>query len=453
MHRSLPQPILLPWLLMIIELLLFLLPPGSAEGGGYYFYGLGDKAGSMGYSFIGLADDSSAIYWNPAGLVQMQHREVMGGFWYMYEYDYRDHNSVANKDPRNQPLDPRQGDFFFDAHPGEPSRFRETEVPPPLAAMSDLSGHLEWKGFHFGAGSYMPIGSSLDWRDDVHGQGTRMDGRLHNMFFLAVSNLSVARELAPGLSLGMGFNFLWGKMNQDNHKAWLDFKDPRNNYSYDQEMNGWGHGVEGVFGGLYRPTSFFQIGGVYRTGGIMDFRGRATGHHTLLNGTVGSSPRREGADFIWRLNHPSTWGIGLALRPHRKLLLTFDWQHIAWTKARLRLRFHNRSQQSILFRNNIDMDLNWNPENNFNVGLQYLWNERWQLQAGYGAVHGPASDQEVGIGTLVLVDNVPTLTFGVSYAPPGLWSYGLHSEQHFEGHSKTVDHNCLVLSFGASRRF
>lgn len=452
MRRSRLELILLPWLLMTV-LLLPLLSMGTAEGGGYYFYGLGDKAGSMGYSFIGLADDPSAIYWNPAGLVQIQHREVMGGFWNMYEYDYRDHNSAANKDPRLQPLDPRQGDFFFDVHPGEPSRFRNTEVPPPLATMADLAGHLEWKGFHFGAGSYMPIGTSLNWRDDVHGNGTRMDGRLYNMFFLAVNNLSVAKELAPGLSMGTGFNFLWGRMSQDAHKAYLDFNDRGNNYSYDQEMKGRGWGVEGVFGLLYQPTSFFQIGGVYRTGGIMNFRGRASGHHTVLNGTVGARPRWEGADFIWKLNHPPTWGIGLALRPHRKLLLTFDWQHIAWTGAELRFHFRKRTPQSILFRNNIDMDLNWSSENNFNVGLQYLWNEKWQLRIGYGAVHGPASGQEVGIGTLALVDNIPTLTFGVSYDPGSPWSYGLHSEYHFEEHSRHVNHNCLVFGFGASRRF
>ncbi|MBI2877265.1 MAG: outer membrane protein transport protein [Candidatus Tectomicrobia bacterium] len=437
----------------VIELLLLLLPSGAVEGGGYYFYGLGNKAGSMGYSFIGLADDPSAIYWNPAGLVQMREREVGGGFWLMYEYAYRDNNSVANKDPRQQPLDPREGDFFFRVRPAEPSRFRNNEVIPPLANMADLAGHWEWKGFHFGAGYYVPIGTSLDWRDDVHPQDARMDGRMHNLFFLAVNNVSVARELLPGLSLGMGFNFLWGKMNQDLHKAWLDLKDPRNNYSYDMEMNAWGRGVEGVFGVLYRPTSFFQIGGVYRTGGIMNFRGRATGHHTVLNGMAGGRPRQEGADFIWKLNHPPTWGMGLALRPHRKLLLTLDWQHISWTKADLRFHFRKRSSPSILFRNNIDMDTDWEEEDNFNVGLQYQMNDRWQFRMGYGAIHGPTSGDHVGIGTLIVVDNVPTLTFGVNYTPRGPWSYGLHSEYHFEPHDRTASHNCAVLGFGVSRRF
>lgn len=433
-----------PTFLSLIFLLF--LPTGRAEGGGYVNYGLGNKAGSMGYAFIGLADDATAIYWNPAGLTQMKHPEIMGDFWYMYEYDYRDRDSVANRDPSRERLDPRRGDFFFALLPREPGRFKEGEIVPPLAFMADVVGQWKWKGFNFGAGYYVPIGTSLDWRDDVHGPGIRMDGRIHNMFFMAVNNLSVAKELTPKLSAGVGFNFLWGKMNQDIHKAFLDRQDPRNSYSQDMELNGWGRGVEGVFGLLYKPFPWFQVGGVYRTGGTMNFTGRATGEHSLL------SPR-EGADFIWKLYHPPTWGMGLALRPHARLLLTFDWQRIEWTKADIYFNFRRHTlPQPFLFRD-IMTDLHWKSENNFSVGLEYQHNEKWQGRMGYGAVHSPSHDDGSGIGTLAVVQDVPTITFGLNYSPGTPWSYGFHLEHHFASHSPSVDHNCLVVGFGISRKF
>jgi len=53
--------------------------------------GVGAKACAMGEAFVGLADDPSAIYWNPAGLTQMNSAEilVMQNFWLLdmsYQY-------------------------------------------------------------------------------------------------------------------------------------------------------------------------------------------------------------------------------------------------------------------------------------------------------------------------------------------------------------------------------
>lgn len=44
------------------------------------FAGVGTRAMGMGGSFVGVADDFTALYWNPAGLAQMQHHEVQAAF-------------------------------------------------------------------------------------------------------------------------------------------------------------------------------------------------------------------------------------------------------------------------------------------------------------------------------------------------------------------------------------
>ena len=44
----------------------------NLNANGLNLNGVGSKAIAMGGAFIGLADDYSAVYWNPAGLVQMK---------------------------------------------------------------------------------------------------------------------------------------------------------------------------------------------------------------------------------------------------------------------------------------------------------------------------------------------------------------------------------------------
>ncbi len=45
--------------------------------------GVGIKAQSMGNAFTGVADDYSAIYWNPAGLTQLESSEIDGGLYHL----------------------------------------------------------------------------------------------------------------------------------------------------------------------------------------------------------------------------------------------------------------------------------------------------------------------------------------------------------------------------------
>ncbi|PIP39595.1 hypothetical protein COX18_09635, partial [Candidatus Desantisbacteria bacterium CG23_combo_of_CG06-09_8_20_14_all_40_23] len=48
----------------------------SAMAGGYEGPGIGARGVGMGGAFIGLADEWTAIYWNPAGLTQLQGKGV-----------------------------------------------------------------------------------------------------------------------------------------------------------------------------------------------------------------------------------------------------------------------------------------------------------------------------------------------------------------------------------------
>jgi tetratricopeptide (TPR) repeat protein len=63
-----------------LSLLLLAAAPGFAQNGGqvgqFLSYGVGARAMSMGGAYYAISDDASAAYWNPAGLAQLQRKEL-----------------------------------------------------------------------------------------------------------------------------------------------------------------------------------------------------------------------------------------------------------------------------------------------------------------------------------------------------------------------------------------
>ena len=51
---------------------------GRGEPGGFLQWGAGARSLGMGRAFLAVSDDASATYWNPAAMVQMDRKELMG---------------------------------------------------------------------------------------------------------------------------------------------------------------------------------------------------------------------------------------------------------------------------------------------------------------------------------------------------------------------------------------
>jgi len=57
----------------------------GGKPGAYLSWGAGARSLSMGRAFAGLADDASATYWNPAGLAQLQQKELTSLYSILWE--------------------------------------------------------------------------------------------------------------------------------------------------------------------------------------------------------------------------------------------------------------------------------------------------------------------------------------------------------------------------------
>jgi tetratricopeptide (TPR) repeat protein len=66
--------------LVLAALLAFASRPAFAQNGGtpgqFLNFGVGGRAMAMGGAYYGISDDASAAYWNPAGLAQLQRKEL-----------------------------------------------------------------------------------------------------------------------------------------------------------------------------------------------------------------------------------------------------------------------------------------------------------------------------------------------------------------------------------------
>lgn len=135
-------------LLLIQIVLLF---PVSAFSHGWGGYEMGAKAKGMGGAFTGLADDPTAIFYNPAGIVQLDGTQVSLGFAVptITGHFESDGTSGIPSDTVGNETDLKTKSFFL------PNVYATTQVTDNL---------------FLGLGEYTIYGLGFEWRDSFPGR-------------------------------------------------------------------------------------------------------------------------------------------------------------------------------------------------------------------------------------------------------------------------------------------
>lgn len=380
----------------------------SVFAGGYEWGGLGPRACGMGGAFIGVANDWTAPYWNPAGLTQTKGIGV-GIELLQPNYKAKDGNSIANRDPAEMNID--QGDIFARIYPVEPTRFEKTEVSESFYHPC-VGGFFDLKGIKIGAGFYVPVGDWFDWEDRITDPtNAEINASYFTSMWLMVGNLSLAKEIVPNLSLGVGLNILYLKSKYEAKKSYKNSTNPFFiDYEFKYLTEGSGTAFEGTFGVLYKPLPILSVGAVYRTGSEISLDGSGEYSHTL-------APPAESIDYTQEFYHPATYGIGLACRPTTRFLLAFDWQRTDWSTWKSVMDFRivgdrPRLRQMERTRNRIDWD--WKVSNRYRFGGEYKLKEEIALRAGFYYDESPVPDEQVSFTNIADVDR-KGITLGAGY--------------------------------------
>ena len=216
--------------------------------------GVGVRAQSMGNAYVGLANDYSAIYWNPAGLTQLDKSEITGSLYHMKYNNEATYLGSSIIDQRN----------FTNLHSlGLAYKFPTTQGSFVLALgynrFKNFDEYLFFSGF---SQDSIDLGFDLENDDGEIGfypfsKNVQRTEEVQQNGNLGAWSIGGGIQLSPKFSLGVTIDFFSGK-----NQYMLDFfqDDIDNNYDqypadYDAyelhnkiiaDFSGWGIKVGGL---------------------------------------------------------------------------------------------------------------------------------------------------------------------------------------------------------------
>jgi long-chain fatty acid transport protein len=301
-------------------------------------------ASARGEAFVATADNPSAIYYNPAGIAQLDGNNFRAGLYEIYlDPSYKPPSSAANSgqtyyDQKNFATVPQ---FFY------------TYTPEELPVS-------------FGVGIYSPYGLGVSWPQDTGFRSVATRGSLTYL----TANPVVALKLAPNFSIAGGVTVNYA--NTDLEQGLRRNEIPSLPDYFHFRGDGWSVGYN--LGVLWQPHEMISIGASLRSSSTVTLKG-----HTDFARPAQIPPTQEEAqtDFSFPLNAV----FGISYRPTPKWNLEFDADYTDWSS------FETITIQQAATRyplqKDISLALDWEPSWMFEFGATRYFDNGWHVSAGY----------------------------------------------------------------------
>lgn len=388
-----------------VLLILGMLPgPGRLWALGIRIADQDPSATARGNAFSATADNPSAIYYNPAGLTQLDGQNLRLG---LYAIDLNSHfqNATVSLDTKEK-----------------------------LQAVPQVYYSAKCPSFPvtFGLGVYSPYGLGLEWPDNAPFRAQAKRGQI----VYATVNPVVAWEILPGLSIGGGptLNFSEADLRQGIFVPGDEFRFRGRDFDL-----GFNAGI------LWQPHPMHSVGVNYRSATEMDYRGHAATRLIVPFAFNGSESAR--ADFQLPQNvvlgysfRPGTnWNFEVNLdwtdwdrlntvnlqKASGNVALPFNWQSSWFYEFGATYRCPRGFQVSLgyIFSENSVPEKNFSPlvpdseRHIFSVGLGQRWN-KLSWDAAYQLAYGPPRDISNGTlanGRYTFLSHALTVAFGYHF--------------------------------------
>lgn len=336
--------------------LVLMLAASTSFAAGFRLPEAGAKAMGMGFAFTAQADDPSAIYFNPAGITQLEGRNVMLGASFVELY----------------------GSTFEGITPltgGVSAKERQDTLQFLLPNFYYTSQNKDY-GFTWGLGVFTPFGLSQhyqSWSTSIfRNQTTKIDLKT------VVVNPTIAFEVNEMLSLGFGIDYMYGMAKLGKTPVF-----PGVGNLYELELDGDGDAWAYNFGLLLKPAKSLRIGASYRSGFDLNLDdGDVKIHNTNpLYGVVpalGTAPTDTKGSA--RVKLPATFAVGVAYTVDR-LTLAADADWTFWSSYKsLPIDIAESGTVTTLFDTNTQK--NWKDVCALRFGAQYQVTDPLALRAG-----------------------------------------------------------------------
>ena len=300
-------------------------------------------AAARGEAFTATADNASAIYYNPAGITQLEGNNLRSGLYGIY-------------------LEPQ-----FTPPANKPNHGEVYSVGKHFAGVPDFffTHRLKRTPFTVGLGIYAPYGGSVSWPDAA---GFRSVAEASRLTYLRV-NPVVALKISEQLSVAAGFNVDYAKLFLS--QGILSSVNPQNFFQFS------GHGLSVGYnlGVLWHPWEKISLGATLR--GATSFT--LSGQSEFGEGSfIPAQTRSAQMDFSF----PLTAVLGASYRPNPNWNLEFDVDYTDWTSVN-DLLLQQVPVTPLGVQQNIPVKLEWQASWMFELGVTRQLGHGWHVSAGY----------------------------------------------------------------------
>ena len=320
------------------------LTPLVAAGNGLRLPSQDAFATARGEAFVATADNPSAIYYNPAGIAQLDGINLRSGIYGLYY------------DPTYQP--PK----------GAPNAGKTYEIKKQFAASPQFffSSKLKELPVSVGLGIYAPYGGAMSWPSDT---GFRTVGTESSLTYIRI-NPAIAVKLGDQLSIGGGVMVDYAKI--DLQQGLRPFPKPLVNHF---QFSGDGYSVGYNAGVLWHPVEQISVGATFRSQTSFTMDGNTSiQQEPVIHRT--SLPASMGFTF------PMTAVVGLSYRPTPKWNLEFDADYTDWSSFGTST-IRQQGTPPFPVKQNIPVHFDWQASWMYEFGVTRYFDHGWHASAGY----------------------------------------------------------------------
>ncbi len=295
-------------------------------------------ATARGEAFVATADNPSAIYYNPAGIVQAPGLNLRGGVYLLdlqTSYENVAHNSFDNE--------------------------KQWHAIPQLF----LTYTPEKVPIAVGLGVYSPYGLSSGWPQDTGFRTVATEGSLT----YGTIHPTVAWRIVPPLSVAAGLTVNYAQIDLRQGLTPIP-----NNDEYRFHGDGWDVGFN--LGVLWQPHPKVSLGASYRSATTMDFEGYSNLRVDTAVPPVFPFPFEQRVDAHAEFPFPPNVVVGLSFRPTPAWNLEFDVDWTDWNRVNsVRIQQTGLPSQSRV--------LDWESSHYYELGATPYVGSGWWVSAGY----------------------------------------------------------------------
>jgi long-chain fatty acid transport protein len=383
--------------LKLVFAALIMLVPVYASAAGFLIFEEGAKALGMGGAFTAQANDASAVFFNPAGICQID-----GNSLYLGDTAIITNSDFAGVDP-----DPGYGVL----------EHTKTQVFTPVNLY--ITGKIN-DNLSAGFGIFNPFGLGREWENPETFTGRHIAYKvdLKSFFF----NPTLAWKVNDKISFGAGLQLAYSSVLL---KQYILQWDPNGSGYLNVgrlELDGnntldAGYNV----GILIKPNDDFSIGVSYRSSVKVDYDGDAdftqisTGNSSLDSVVATQLPQDQGVKT--KIEFPPLLSVGVAFKGIEKWTFEVDLNWVGWSTFDA-LPFDFQKDDVL------DTSRPQKYEDKFSVrsGAQYSASENLSLRAGY--YFDPSPQPALSVSPLLPDSDRHGITFGLGYTS-GPWTVDL----------------------------